>query len=372
MAKSSSAPTNEMRQGAGAVGLAISKTRSRRDDQTAPASNQRRPDGKPKLSINTSTIANNVSGSNQTIRPVPATQRGEEEESPMTEFEEDGGDISPKQIWHCYVNSRVHSIKPVSPSKTLTPASVYASEGGPWNRTPTQTPPVPSNSLVPKPLSTRQPSRNYRAGPDLGPWAPPAPVLPTAYSPVLNPFLDTNDVSPVRRAGNSTYDLTGRIPAPQGQNLFRPSRIGQTTAPSPTPMPGLRRGATSSNPQLMATPIVAPASRAFVQPYSASSITPTTNRYSYIGDPSSPQQTSGAARSTLLEKRLGPDRPSQLSNLTVTPVTSRPSVQSDMSQPGPWRRMMRDAEGGASGATCQARQLGGPSLHPSVGEMPYT
>ncbi|MBE3043159.1 hypothetical protein IMZ48_11425, partial [Candidatus Bathyarchaeota archaeon] len=71
-------------------------------------------------------------------------------------------------------------------------------------------PPVPSHPLLPRPVAARQPAAPRQR-----------------YSPVLNPFLDENGVSPVRSTIGSV-----RAPARAGA---RPARVGSPPGPpSPT------------------------------------------------------------------------------------------------------------------------------------------
>ncbi|PKS07662.1 hypothetical protein jhhlp_006268 [Lomentospora prolificans] len=423
----------EMRPG---VGLAIPRNPSPRYKNSTPT----RVDGKPKLSINTSTLNNNMAASQPTIKPAAASRRSQhsDSDSAMTEFEEDGKDFSPTQVWYppsavpqsattvyvadkfgnwvladerqrrrisrveldggnpvvrnLTVSGRVSSTAsrelgpsplPSQPSKEVLPAvlrppaeiyrqgktadrqadsmassmyppssvyppssafptmSIYTTDGGAWNPTTVEPPPIPANPLVPRPLVTHQQSRNVRQGENLKPQQSQDSVRTRAYSPVApDPFHDANGFSPARsmvRGDSRVPSPRMGIPAANKPRIFRPSQ----SSPTPTPSPGVRRIITPNNPQIMATPIVASASHAFIQPYSAGGQTPLAGP-SRSGTPAS--QTQGQ-RSALLEKRLGPSRATNLSNLTVTPTGSRPSVQSD-DQPGPWKRMMRDTESG--------------------------
>lgn len=279
--------------------------------------------------------------SNPTIRTV------EEDDSPLTEFEEDGRD-SPVQVWRppsldpqsattLYVADRVgnwvladdrqkrrislaelEGSSPVvtaggnntsapGPSTTAEPptaaaalrppaevhrraeqrrqmasmaSSVYSTDIPAWNPS-SPPPPVPTHPMLPKPLATRQAN-----------GAPSAP----RYSPVLNPFLDENGVSPVRSMLGSMH---ARRTRPSPRIGSRPGRV-RSPPGQPSPTLGVEKpaGQRQRSPQQTRT------QRKFRDP-EPRSYNPVPG--SAFGAP--PQ----GAPTSLLAKRLGPEKAASLS-----------------------------------------------------------
>lgn len=158
-------------------------------------------------------------------------------------------------------------------------SSVYSSDIPSWNAS--SPPPVPTHPMLPRPLATRQDKDG-----------PPRP----RYSPVLNPFLDENGVSPVRSMWGSIRAPPRAHPSPRIG--ARPDRIDSPLGqPSPTLGVEGAAGRGQLSPQWTRTPQQPP--------------TP---------DPRSNDPEPGSAFSThqqgvptsLLEKRLGPEKAASL------------------------------------------------------------
>lgn len=348
--RSDSAQNNQQKP---VLSLAIPKnpaTSSARQKKTGPKPEDR----PPKLLVTAPTFEREAAKSNtrperpsaQTSNPTIRTV--EEDDSPLTEFEEDGRD-SPIQVWRppsldpqsattLYVADKtgnwvladdrqkrrislaeLEGSSPViptggsnnpapGPSTTAEPpmaaavlrapaeihrrveqrrqmasmaSSVYSSDMPAWNPS-SPAPPVPTHPMLPKPLATRQ-----------GSAALPRP----RYSPVLNPFLDENGVSPVRSMFGSRRAPPGTRPSPR-----MGSRPGRARSPPGQPSPTLgvekRAGYGQRTPQQTRTP------QQFRTP-ELRSYNPV--RGSAFGTPPQDVQTS------LLAKRLGPEKAASLS-----------------------------------------------------------
>lgn len=454
VAKSNNSSEQPKTQKRPTLSLAIPKSKTSPQPvlvNTAQNNIPKREDGKPKLTVNTSTAMNGEgsSAAKPTIRPVSNSEnqsqesRDVDDSSPMTEFEEDGsGDISPTQIWRppsavpqsataVYVadkfgnwvladerqkrrisrveldggnpvtrnltarrasnvaprnteskttvltqpapappttiaqnysaqgtlrppaeiyrqeNGDVQRVASVAssaayppssvypPSATYLPPTIYTDNAGPWNIS-GRTPPVPGNPLVPKPLNPRQKGRNDQLlGQNLAPRQQ-QPPRASAYSPVLNPFLDASGVSPVRTIAPHSgpwAPMSRMVPPPPAQS-YRPPQ-------QPSPTLGFQRAPVGpQNPtQVTSTPVTAAAAQAaYVQ------------QYTYPAEAQQMQTTRGTPPSSqpsaLLEKRLGPDRATSLSNLAISSAAGDAASEPQDNQPGPYRRMVRDAESG--------------------------
>lgn len=160
-------------------------------------------------------------------------------------------------------------------------SSVYSSDIPAWNPS---APPLPTNSMMPRPL-------NARAGNS-------APRQ--RYSPVLNPFLDDNGISPVR----SVYNNTRRAQAstPQTGALRAPrSMRSQPGQPSPTlgvTKPAVQTTNHGARPSKLRDP--QPRTYSPAPPVPSASTAPA---------PSPAQSTP----TSLLEKRVGPEKAASLS-----------------------------------------------------------
>lgn len=164
-------------------------------------------------------------------------------------------------------------------------SSVYSSDIPAWNPS---APPLPKNPLMPRPL-------NARAGP---------PPPHRRYSPVLNPFLDDNGISPVRSMhGNMrrAQASTARAAAPRGPRNIR-SPPGQPSptlgATKQTGHPSNTRRAPPSQPKPR-TP----------QPRAYSPAPPVPSAAPTAPAPSPAQSTP----TSLLAKRVGPEKAASLS-----------------------------------------------------------
>lgn len=161
-------------------------------------------------------------------------------------------------------------------------SSVYSSDVPAWGPS---APPLPTNPLMPRPL-------NSRAGP---------PHPRQRYSPVLNPFLDDNGISPVRSVYGSTRRAyaTPRAGARRGQRSMR-SPPGQ---PSPTLGVTKPAGHTASNARRP------PAKPQTPQPRAYSPVPPVPPAAPTAPAPSPAQSTP----TSLLAKRVGPEKAASLS-----------------------------------------------------------
>lgn len=165
-------------------------------------------------------------------------------------------------------------------------SSVYSSDIPAWN---TSAPPLPKNPLMPRPL-------NARAGP---------PPPRQRYSPVLNPFLDDNGISPVRSMHGSTrraQPSTSRAAAPRGPRNMR-SPPGQ-----PSPTLGMRKPAGHTPNHSRHAPPSQPKPRT-PQPraYSPEPPVPSAAPTAPVSSPAQSTPTS------LLVKRVGPEKAASLS-----------------------------------------------------------
>ncbi|SPN97742.1 uncharacterized protein DNG_01256 [Cephalotrichum gorgonifer] len=191
-------------------------------------------------------------------------------------------------------------------------SSVYSTDDSAWN--PSNAPPIPANPLVPKPLATRQAQRQPGAA---------GPASRPRYSPVLNPFLDENGVSPVRATFVTPLGPRPRAPG-QGSTPRSPARGG---AQPPRQFARSSPGQPSPTLGALSKP-VAPIYAANYSQRTPRTPQPPPSTYAPAAPPPSTFASAGPSAyqpsptSSLLAKRLGHEKAASLS-LRGSEISSR-------------------------------------------------